>query len=218
MPGSNVVAHSEQHVSAGLEGSTSPQITTTSVVTSDSTMHRDLPQSANGSPEGSTSHHILAMSAASGVTMRHNTSSNGSSSSSSTSDESITQECVILERLERQIFHLQQQLPQTLHAFDHMRGSFGVSPFVVMSQIGRSPPSILLFMTNRAHLNNNDATVMHDDGQSQLSNSGMMNGTEYHSSVSAYTQPVTTQNPHSGPMFSPGHQVFNSQETVTTMI
>ncbi len=52
---------------------------------------------------------------------------------------------------------------------------------------------------------------MHDDSQIQLSTLGTMNGTEYHSSVSAYSQPVTTTNP----MFSPRQQVVNSRTSAT---
>ena len=106
---------------------------------------------------------------------------------------------------ECKILHLDQQLAKTMHMFDHLSGSFGVSPSVSIPQIGSSVP-ILPFMTNRSHPNGNGTSVMDDDGPNQLSHSGMMNGTEYHSSVSAYTQPVMTLNPHphSAPMFSPG--------------
>jgi len=79
-----------------------------------------------------------------------------------------------------------------------------------MSQIGNSSP-ILPFMTNRTHLNHNDASVIHDDSQIQLSTLGTMHGTEYHSSVSAYSQPVTTPN-H---IFSPRQQVVNSRASAT---
>jgi len=166
---------------------------------------RSLPQSANGSREGSiSSPNIFATSAASGITMRCHIPGNGSSSGSSSSDEIITQERV---RYERQIFHLQQQhaqmqqqhaqtqqqLAYTLHALDHMRSS-GVSPSVAMPHIGNLPQT-LPFMTNRVL-----------DNQFQPPNSGTMNGTEYHSSVSACPQPVMTSNPIS----SPRQQVANS--------
>jgi hypothetical protein len=39
---------------------------------------------------------------------------------------------------ERQILHLQQQLAQTLHALDYVRGSFGVPPSVAMPHLGES--------------------------------------------------------------------------------
>jgi hypothetical protein len=121
---------------------------------------RSLPQSANGSREGSiSSPNIFATSAASGITMRCHLPGNGSSSSSSGSDELITQERLMYER---QIFHLQQQhvqtqqqLAYTLNALDHMRSS-GVSPSVAMPHIGNLPQT-LPFMTNRVHLNNNGA-------------------------------------------------------------
>jgi hypothetical protein len=93
-------------------------------------------------------------------------------------------------------FHLEQQLAQTLHMLDHARDSLGVSPPASMTQIGNSP-SMLPYMTNRAHLNNNDTDIMLDDGQSQLPTSRTMNGTAYHSSVSAYTRPAMTPNPYS---------------------
>ena len=77
-------------------------------------------------------------------------------------------------------FHLEQQLAQTLYMLDHARDSLGVSPSASMPQIGNSS-SILPYMTNRAHLNNNDTYIMLDDGHSQLPTSGTMNGTAYHS-------------------------------------
>ena len=103
-------------------------------------------------------------------------SANGLSFSSSASDEVHT--AFMEERVihERQIFHLQQQLAQTLHLLDHVRGSFGVPPSVAMPQFGSAPP-MLPFMTDRVHLNNNGTAVTHDDGQSQPSNSGTMNAT-----------------------------------------
>ena len=176
-----------------------------------------LSPSANGSREGSiSSPNIHATSAASGVTMRNNLPANGSSSSSSGSDELIMQERAMLER---EIFHLrqqnaqtQQQLAHTLHALDHMRSS-GVSPSVAMPHFGNLPPTPPS-MTNRVHLNNNGAAVTHEHDQIQLSNLGMMNGTAYHSSVSAYTLPGMSRNPHCPPMFSPRQQVFNSRESV----
>ena len=126
--------------------------------------------------------------------------------------------------LERQIFHLhqqneqaaqaqqqavqtQQQLAYTLNVLDHMRGS-GVSPSVVMPHIGMT--QAVPFMTNRVHLNNNGAAATHEDNQIPLSISGM-NGTAYHSSVSANIQPVMTSNP----MFSPRQQVVNSRASPT---
>ena len=228
MPGSTVDDHGEQHVSASLEGLTSPQIMTTSAAAASDTMRNDqslggsLPQSTHGSPAGSISSQILATSATSGVTMHRNLpqSANDSSSSSSVSDAvgEAGRMALLQERAmhERKILHLEQQLAKTRHMFDHLSGSFGVSPSASMTQIGSSVP-IFPFMTNRTHPNGNGTSVIHDDGPIQLSHSGMMNGTEYHSSVSACTQPVMTLNPHphSAPMFSPGQRVFNSQESAT---
>ena len=84
--------------------------------------------------EGSTSPHILATSTASGVTMRRNPqqAGNGSSFGSSASDEAL------LEK-DRQILHLQQQLAQTLQAFDHVQ-NLGFSPS--LSPLGRVQPFI----------------------------------------------------------------------------
>ncbi len=130
-------------------------------------------------------------------------SANGSSSSSSVSDETIIQERATHAC---EIFHLQQQLAQTLQVFDHMR-SLGVAP------------SMSPFLTDRVHVSKNGAPVLHNYDQSQLANSGMMNRTAYHSSVSAYNQVVTTPNSHSVPpsvpSFSSRQQVFHSQESNT---
>ena len=84
-----------------------------------------------------------------------------------------------------------------------------MSPSVAMPHIGMSQTVPL--MTNRVHLNNNGAAATHEDNPIQISNSGMMNGTEYHSSVSANTQPVMTSNP----MFSPRQRVVNSRASAT---
>jgi hypothetical protein len=132
-----------------------------------------LPKSPHDSPDESISSQILATSATSGVTMRRNLPQprNDSSSGSSVSDElggvvhmAFMQECV-------KNFHLEQQLAQTLHMLDHVRDSLGVSLPASMPQIGNSS-SMLPYMTNRAHLNNNDTYIMLDE---------TMNGTSYHS-------------------------------------
>ncbi len=85
-----------------------------------------------------------------------------------------------------------------------------MSPSVAIPHIGNLPQT-LPFMTNRVHLNNNGTDTTHEDNQIQLPNTGTMNGTEYHASVSAYTQPVMTSNP----MYSPRQQVVNSRTSST---
>jgi hypothetical protein len=103
---------------------------------------------------------------------------------------------------ERQILHLQQQLAQTLQAFDQVR-NFGSSPS--LPPFGTAQPFMQPSMTDRAHMSNNGAPVLHNYDQSQLANSGMTNGTAYHSSVSAVPA-----------MFSQStQQVLNSQESNT---
>jgi hypothetical protein len=101
---------------------------------------------------------------------------------------------------EREILHLQQQLAQTLQAFDQVK-SFGVCPS--LPPFGSAQPFMQPFMTDRVHMSNNDAPVLNNYDQSQLANSGMTNVTVYRSSVSAV------------PVFSPRQQVFNSQESNT---
>ena len=156
-------------------------------------------QHSSADMEGSTSPHILATSTASGVTMRRNPqqAGNGSSFGSSASDEAL------LEK-DRQILHLQQQLAQTLQAFDHVQ-NLGFSP--PLPPLGRAQPFMQPFMTDRVHMSNNGAPVLHNYDQSQLANSGMTNGTAYHSSVSAVPA-----------MFSQStQQVLNSQESNTIL-
>jgi hypothetical protein len=82
-------------------------------------------QHSSADMEGSTSPHILATSTASGVTMRRNPQQAGNGSSSgSSADEARLQERAMYER---QILHLQQQLAQTLQAFDQVQ-NIGCSP------------------------------------------------------------------------------------------
>jgi hypothetical protein len=168
-----------------------------------------LPPSSHGSREGSTSSlNILATSSASGVTMRRCLSYSPHASSSSSSDEirrylpqSVTGSspspsneagqaahmAVMQERAK--VIHLEQELAQARHMLDRA-----------------------------ASLPLNGAATMHDNGfhhaYSQLANSGMMTGTEYHSPLSAYTLPGMSRNPYCPPMFSPRPQVFNSREPV----
>ena len=77
---------------------------------------------------------------------------NGSSSGSSASDE------ILLEK-DRQILHLQQQLAQTLQAFDHVQ-NLGFSPS--LPPLGRAQPFMQPFMTDRVHMSNNGAPVLHN--------------------------------------------------------
>ena len=163
-------------------------------------------QHSSADMEGSTSPHILATSTASGVTMRRNPqqAGNGSSSGSSASDEALLEKDRQILHLQQQHLHLQQQLAQTLQAFDHVQ-NLGFSPS--LPPLGRAQPFMQPFMTDRVHMSNNGAPVSLNYDQSQLANSGMTNGTAYHSSVSAVPA-----------MFSQStQQVLNSQESNTIL-